>query len=240
MPFTYTVFNLARYFREYYNIFLNKLASSGIGVTSKSIENWKANIKVQTTDEVGEIELRVEGNDIIVRFETGEAPHKRGLEAIRTGLGFIGEILTGGSLLDASIDIAEQSIDSALSGQHGYLASTIASIARDSGEELRRRIETSLPPPPPAPGISIDESYLSLLEEVRSRMIGLREEVEIARQERKDVKRIDLRLSHVEKLFNEAQNDAQRGDYSLAKSKLNAANRILDRVERLINELYEV
>lgn len=240
MPFTYTVFNLARKFFEYYNMLLNKLADLGVGVSEKSIQDNRARIKVQTPDEIGEIELRVEGNDIIVRFETGAAPSKRGLEAIRTGLGFISNILSGGSLLDASIDVAEESIDSALSGAHGYLASTIATAARDAGEELRERVETPAPlPPPPFPGTVTSEEYLSRLEEIRARIISLREEIDIAKEERKNVKKIEIRFNRAEKLFNEAQMDAGRGDYSMAKSKLEAANRILDRVEEMINRLYD-
>ncbi len=240
MPFTYTVFNLAKNFFEYYNILLNKLANLGVGVSEKKIQGNRARIKVQTPDEVGEIELRTEGNDIIVRFETGTAPSKKSLEAVRTGLEFISTILGGGSLLDASINVAEESIDSALSGAHGYLASTIANAVRDAGEELRERIERPglLPPPPPFPGAVTSEEYVSRLEEIRARIISLREEIDIARQEGKNVERIELRFSRAEKLFNEAQRDAERGDYSMAKSKLDAANRILDRVEEMVNRLY--
>ena len=240
MPFTYTVFNLAKNFFEYYNILLNKLANLGVGVSEKRIQGNRARIKVQTPDEVGEIELRTEGNDIIVRFETGTAPSKKSLEAVRTGLEFISTILGGGSLLDASINVAEESIDSALSGAHGYLASTIANAVRDAGEELREKVERPglLPPPPPFPGAVTSEEYVSRLEEIRARIISLREEIDIARQEGKNVERIELRFSRAEKLFNEAQRDAERGDYSMAKSKLDAANRILDRVEEMVNRLY--
>jgi len=240
LPFTYTVFNLAKNFFEYYNILLNKLANLGVGVSEKGIQGNRARIKVQTPDEVGEIELRTEGNDIIVRFETGTAPSKKSLEAVRTGLEFISTILGGGSLLDASINVAEESIDSALSGAHGYLASTIANAVRDAGEELREKVERPglLPPPPPFPGAVTSEEYVSRLEEIRARIISLREEIDIARQEGKNIERIELRFSRAEKLFNEAQRDAERGDYSMAKSKLDAANRILDRVEEMVNRLY--
>lgn len=239
MPFTYTVFNLAKNFFEYYNILLNKLANLGVGVSEKRIQGNRARIKVQTPDEVGEIELRTEGNDIIVRFETGTAPSKKSLEAVRTGLEFISTILGGGSLLDASINVAEESIDSALSGAHGYLASTIANAVRDAGEELREKVERpGLLPPPSFPGAVTSEEYVSRLEEIRARIISLREEIDIARQEGKRVKGIELRFSRAEKLFDEAQRDAERGDYSMAKSKLDAANRILDRVEEMVNRLY--
>ena len=196
MPFTYTVFNLAKNFFEYYNILLNKLANLGVGVSEKKIQGNRARIKVQTPDEVGKIELRTEGNDIIVRFETGTAPSKKSLEAVRTGLEFISTILGGGSLLDASINVAEESIDSALSGAHGYLASTIANAVRDAGEELREKVERPglLPPPPPFLGAVTSEEYVSRLEEIRARIISLREEIDIARQGGKKLEESSLDL----------------------------------------------
>lgn len=74
----------------------------------------------------------------------------------------------------------------------------------------------------------------NLTEEVRAKIIALREKAEIARMEGRDIKSAMLRIERADKLFSEATFDASQGKYSLAKSKLETAMRLLQKTEEIL------
>ncbi len=225
MVFTYTALGLADRFREFYENFLNRLAASGVSIEHKSYTPSRVTLKLKTTEEEGDVEITPRGNDIVVSFKVAKLAEKRKLETLRAGVDILSRALSG-DIIGATLEAAEESIESALSGASGYLASTIANAAKDTAEELRSK----------APGGVPEEAreFQEEAERVRSRLISLGEELEIAKMENKDVRGAELRYERARKLYEDAVADAQRGDYSLAKSKLEAASKLLEKAEEIV------
>jgi len=228
LTFTYTALGLADRFQEYYNAFLNRLATSGVGVVSKSYTPREAKIKVKTTEEEAEIRLAPRGADIEVKFNVKKLAERRTLEKIETGISVLQRVLSG-DILGATFEAAEESIESALSGLSGHLASVIANAARDTAEELRQKV---------AAVSREEEEARELLEEVKGRLITLREEAKIAKEEGKDVSGVERRCDSVERLMREAEDSMKKGDYITAKAKLEAARRLLERAESLLSQVF--
>ena len=228
LTFTYTALGLANRFSEYYELFLNRLAEAGVGIVSKSFSPGRAEVKVKTSEEEAEIRLYPRGADIEVKFNVKKAAERRTLEGLRTGLSVLQRVL-GGDLTGAAFEAAEESIESALSGMSGHLASVIANAAKDVAEELKSR-----------------EAYVSeerkeaenMLREVKARLLALKEEVEIAKEEGANVEGLVKRCERAGKLIEEAEGCITKRDYLAAKAKLEAARRLLDKVEGMLSQVF--
>lgn len=238
MTYTYRVLGLAHAFSQFRQLFINRLVEQGVEIKDKDIGAQLMKLKLRHGDEVADVEARLVGPDIEIRFNVGESLEKKGAEMLRTGLTFLGSIISGGSIADATIYAAEESIDKALSGEAGYLASTIANTAKSVEEEIRSKRMELPPPPPPGYGApTVPGELQRYVSEIRSRIISIREEMEIAREEGRNVEPVERRLERADALFNEALTDMNRGDISIAEAKLKAAERLIERAERVLEEI---
>ncbi len=235
MAYTYRIIGLAGKFSEFNQVFTNKLTESGIEITNKKIGVNSSEFNVKSTDETGWIKLAVQGSDILATFDTEKSPERKTLEAARVGLRFLGTVLSGGSVVDATVYSAEESFNYALSGAGGALASTIASCIRSTESELREKLMIA-PETPQIPSIE-DSEYNTMLVDVESRLISLKEETKILKEAGKNVNLVELRISRAEKLVEEAKELKKSGNVVEALARLRAANSLLDRAESSLSTL---
>jgi len=233
MTYTYRAPGLAYYYGRYVNDLLNRFTENNLQIVSRNIGATRAEIKVSYGGEVGIVVVEPRGYDLVIQFNVRESFQRKSMEIARTGLRFLGTIISGGSPIEATIDTVQESFDSALAGEHGELASIIASAIRDVAEELRMKIEEEARMREEQVG-----EVKRLMTELESRLITLEEEISLAREEGKDVSRITRRFERAKALFEEARKDRQAGRFSEAKAKLEAASRLLDRAESLLGEIY--
>ena len=233
MKYTYRATGLARYYTGYFEALINKFTEMGVGIISKSFNPREANIKVKHESEVAIIKLNPQGDDIIVSFDVHKTLEQRSLEVAKTGLRFFSTILTGGSPVDATIYTIEDSFNYALSGQGGYLASTVANAIKDTAEELKHKIEERI-------GREEEkrEEAESLASSVKSRILTLEEELDILKDEGKNVSKVAARVERARQLYEDAMLDFNAQKYTDAIAKLEAASRLLDRAESLLSEIY--
>ena len=227
MVFTYTAFGVGNRFEEYFNMFLNRMAANAVSIEERKFAGSWAKLKLKTSEEEAEVNMRLQGPDIVITFTVQKPGEKKTLEKLQTGINVLGRLLYG-DITGAALEAASESIESALSGQSGALASLIANTAREIEEELKRAAPTAAPAPEEMREVE------NLTEEVRAKIIALREEAEIAKMEGRDVKSAMLRIERAVKLFSGATADASQGKYSLAKSKLEAAMRLLQKAEEIL------
>ena len=232
MTYTYRASGLAPHYSRYVEALLNRFTESGLQIVKRFLGPSKAEVKVKYENEVGFITVQLQGDDIIVSFNVRETLEKKGLEIARTGIRFLGTIITGGSPVDATIYTIEDSFNAALSGDRGYLASVIASAVRDVAENLKYKIEEEMR----ETGYRREE-FETRLTSIKSRLLTISEEIEFAKEEGKDVSRIEKRYQRAEELCEEAVVDAKAGKHVDALAKLEAASRLLDRAEEMLSSI---
>ena len=234
MTYTYRASGLARYYNRYVEALLNKFTESGLQIVNRSINPAKCEIKVRYGDEVGSVKVEPYGDDIIVSFDVRKTLERRGLEIAHTGFRFFETLVTGGSPVDATLYTIEDSFNAALSGNRGYLASVIANAVRDAAEDLKYKIEEEF-----RTREEKEKKIEELMASVKSRLLTLGEEIILAKDEGKDVSKIERRYRRARQLYEEAVMDANAGYYVDASAKLEAASKLLDRAEELLENIYE-
>ncbi|OYT30671.1 MAG: hypothetical protein B6U94_05990 [Thermofilum sp. ex4484_79] len=233
MTYSYRIVGLGQYYRKYFDRLLNNFSTAGIEVMNRTFSPQFSEINVRHEHEVANIKIYPQYNDLLVTFEVKEDVGHRTLEFAKTGLRFFGSILTGGSVVDATISTVEESFDNALSGNAGYLASTVANIIKSTEDSLRHEVEERI-----RQVRESMEEVNNLATSVRSRIITIQEELDILKSEGKDVSKIELRVNRAKQLYDEAMSEAGRRNYMNAIAKLEAASRLLDRAEGLLSEVY--
>lgn len=233
MTYTYRASGLAPYYSRYVEALLNRFTELGLQIVKRSLGSSRAEVKVKYENEVGFITIQPQGDDIVVSFNIRETLEKKGLEIARTGIRFLGTVITGGSPVDATIYTIEDSFNAALSGDRGYLASAIANAVRDAAEDLKYKIEEEVR----EMGYKKEE-FENRLTSIKSRLLTISEEIDFAREEGKDVSRVERRYRRAEELCEEAVKDANSGKYVDAIAKLEAASRLLDKAEEMLSNIY--
>ena len=82
------------------------------------------------------------------------------------------------------------------------------------------------------------EEFENRLTSIKSRLLTISEEIDFAREEGKDVSRVERRYRRAKELCEEAVKDANFGKYVDALAKLEAASHLLDKAEEILSSIY--
>ncbi|MCD6562951.1 MAG: hypothetical protein J7K23_03410 [Thermoproteales archaeon] len=233
MPYSYKINNLGRYYNEYFSRLLNNFSTAGVEIRNRNFDPRVSEINVRYEHEVANIKIYPQYNDLFIIFEVKEDLGHKTLGIAKTGFSFFGSILIGDNPVDATVSTIEESFDNALSGNAGYLASTVANIIKSTEEDLRGEIEEKIEQTQES-----TEEIKDLATSVKSRIISLQEELNILKIEKKNISKIELYVNRAKQLYDESMKEAKIQNFINAVAKLEAASRLLDRAEDLISDIY--
>jgi len=243
MPFMYVVEGLAPYYEEFAERLLSELALRGTEITNLTRQQGRMELDVKYTDEKGHLTIYVEGDDVKVSYTVERARKEVGegaVGAVTGGAlgGFVSSLLRGDK--EAAIDVLAGALaGGTLGAYHGYeraveeatmFAQLLAETARGVEDYLKTRIEEEA-----ERRREEIEEIRSMLDEMYGDLIALKEEVEIAAAEGKQVTLVEKRISSAEKLCEDARQALEKGDVREARIKATAARKLLERAQ---NALY--
>ena len=246
-------------YQDFVERLMSQLALRGTEITNKKMEDENSRMDVKYIDEVGKMFITVDGENVKVVYEVqrDRKEVKRGLRGALTG-GGIGGLL--GGVLRKSDDVEDRVVDTvsgaiaggAYEAYEGYeeskeertrfaeeLADAVKEVedqlqyiisgqkaARESlKEKAREKIDAES---------QRREKMMLEIEDVFADVLSVKEEVELADMEGKNVKKSRIRAERAEKLLEDARQALEKHDYMIAKGKMRAAKTIVEQAKDLL------
>ncbi|MBS7631299.1 hypothetical protein KEJ47_06975 [Candidatus Bathyarchaeota archaeon] len=259
MVFVYYAQGVSGFFKDFIERLMSELALRGTEITNQSVKLESAEMDVKYIDERGHMFATVEGENIKVTYQVlrERKEVKKGLMGAITGAGvggFLGSVLRrdsniGDRVVDAvsgaaaggayeayegyeeskesrtefaaelaeAINKVEDQLQYVLEGQRAAKESVRESVREKTQKETERK-----------------EELLLQLEDLYAEIITIKEEIELAESEGKKLESVKARIMRAEKLYEEARESANDGDYAVAKAKMKAAENMVERARENI------
>jgi outer membrane lipoprotein SlyB len=246
-------------YQDFVERLMSQLALQGTEITNKKMEDEKSRMDVKYIDEVGKMFITVDGENVKVVYEVqrDRKEVKRGLRGALAG-GGIGGLL--GGVLRKSDDVKDRVVDTvsgaiaggAYEAYEGYeeskeektrFAKELAGAVKDVEDQLqyiirgqkaareslkekaRKKIDAET---------ETDKKIMLEIEDVFADVLSVKEEVELADMEGKDIKKSKVRVERAEKLLKDARSALEKRDYMMAKGKMRAAKSMVQKAKDLL------
>ena len=262
MPFIYYGQGVSGYYEDFLERLMSHLALEGTEITGESRREESARMGVRRTGEEGSLEVRIDGENVKVIYTVTREKRevKRGMMGAIAGAGLggiLGSVLNrdGGGIGDAVTGaLGGAAAGGAYEAYHGYedsrqdrtaFAALLAEKVKEVEDELQYIIEGQEEAKEAlrersrerkAQEQEKEEEMRTSLEDAYGDLLALQEEVEILEEEGQNVGKAKSRADRAEKLYQEAEEACDAGDYTKSRTKLKAAVSMIESAQTMLSE----
>jgi hypothetical protein len=257
MAFIYYGQGCAKMYDDFVERLMSQLALRGTEITNESRQPSMTEMDVKHTDEQGRMTIGVDGKNtkVVYTVERTRKEIGKGFAGALTGAGlgslFGGVLRRDGNIGDRVADAVGGAVaGGAYSGYQGYAESkevrtNFAQVLAEAMKQVEDDLQYIMQGQAAAVSASQDEAHQKArekqeaqtqqeqevsaqLEELYGEVLTLREEVDMAESDGKDVKSARKRVDRAEQLYKEAQSASEKKNYPEMKAKCKAATSMLE------------
>lgn len=257
MAFIYYGQGCAKMYDDFVERLMSQLALRGTEITNESRRPSMTEMDVKHTDEQGRMTIGIDGDNtkVVYTVERARKEIGKGFAGALTGAGLgslFGGVLRGGANIGDRVTdaVAGAAAGGAYGGYQGYSESKevrtqFAGVLADAIRTVENDLQYIMQGQAAAVSASQEEAHqrarekqelqsqqeqeaASQLEDLYGEVLTIREEVDMAESDGRDVKSAKKRVERAEQLYYEAQAASGNKNYTEMKAKCKAATSMLE------------